>query len=52
VVCIDEVDGAVAAPDASLQGLFMQIEHTLHTASGMRSILPLPPIQVELGPTP
>jgi hypothetical protein len=48
VVCVDEVDGSVLAPDASLDGLFIQVEHTLHTAGGKRMGLALPPLtQVE-----
>jgi hypothetical protein len=31
VVCVDEADGSVVSPDASLDGLFVHIEHTLHT---------------------
>jgi hypothetical protein len=34
VVCVDEVAGSVIAPDAALDGLFIQVEHRLHTASG------------------
>jgi hypothetical protein len=44
VVCLDEVDGSVVAPDASLAGLFIQVEHALHTASGKRTGFALPPL--------
>jgi hypothetical protein len=44
VVCVDEVDGSVLAPDASLDGLFIQVEHTLHTAGGKRMGFALPPL--------
>jgi hypothetical protein len=48
VVCLDEVSGSVVAPDASLDGLFFQVEHTLHTASGKCMGFVLPPLaQVE-----
>lgn len=43
VVCTDEADGSVVAPDASLPSLFMQVEHELHTATGMRPVVTLPP---------
>ena len=44
VVCVDEADGSVVAPDASLTGLFIQVEHTLHTAWGNRRGVALPPV--------
>jgi hypothetical protein len=34
VVCVDEADGSVVSPDASLDGLFIHIEHKLHTTRG------------------
>jgi len=45
VVCVDADDGSVVAPDAFLEGLFMQVEHTLHTTSGGHRAVALPPIQ-------
>jgi hypothetical protein len=45
VVCTDEVDGGVIAPDASLTGLFIQVDHTLHTPQGRQKVIPLPPRQ-------
>jgi hypothetical protein len=48
VVCVDEADGCVVAPDGSLAGLFMQVEHTLHTMWGNRNGVALPPtVEVE-----
>jgi hypothetical protein len=44
VVCRDETDGRVVAPDAVLTGLFIQVEHTLHTATGTRKVIALPPV--------
>jgi hypothetical protein len=41
VVCVD-LGGGVAPLDPSLQGLFMQVEHILHTASGGRRAVALP----------
>jgi hypothetical protein len=46
VVCFDEADGSVVAPDASLNGLFIHVEHTLHTASGKQRVLADTPIPV------
>jgi hypothetical protein len=42
VVCVDDADGSVVAPDASLDGLFIQVEHTLHVAKGKRMGFALP----------
>jgi len=42
VVCVDQ-DGGVVPLDPSLQSLFMRVEHTLHTASGGRRAVALPP---------
>jgi hypothetical protein len=44
VVCIDD-QGGVVAPDPSLQGLFIQVEHTVHTVRGTQRVVALPPIQ-------
>jgi hypothetical protein len=44
VVCVDEMDGGVIAPESSLDGLFIQVEHTLHTAGGKRTAFALPPL--------
>jgi hypothetical protein len=44
VVCVDEADGSVVAPDPSFSGLFMHVEHTLHTAWGNRNGVALPPV--------
>jgi hypothetical protein len=44
VVCLDD-QGGVAAPEPSLQGVFMQVEHTLHTVKGAQRVVTLPPIQ-------
>jgi hypothetical protein len=46
VVCVDEADGSVVAPDGSLQGLFMQVEHTLHTKRRTREVFAPPRLQV------
>jgi hypothetical protein len=43
VVCVDETDGSVVAPDDSLPGLFMQVEHTLHSTWGWTRGFALPP---------
>jgi hypothetical protein len=48
VVCVDEVDGSVVAPDAALDGLFIHVEHMLHTARGKRMGVALPPL-VQVG---
>jgi len=45
VACIDERDGRLVAPDPSLTGLFMQLEHSLHAASGEQGRCVLPPLQ-------
>jgi hypothetical protein len=42
VVCVNEKDGSVVAPDGSLPPLFMQIEHTLHTRWGWTRGFALP----------
>jgi hypothetical protein len=48
VVCIDEADGSVVAPDASLSGLFSQVERTLHPARARQAALASPgPIEPE-----
>jgi hypothetical protein len=44
VVCVDEADDRAVAPDAFLNGLFIQVEHTLHTARGERMGVALPPL--------
>jgi hypothetical protein len=46
VVCVDEADGRVVSPDASLDGLFIHIEHTLHTTRGKQREFSHPPLQV------
>lgn len=33
-VCVDEANGSVMAPDATLTSLFIQVEHALQTVSG------------------
>jgi len=45
VVCIDVRDGNVVAPDASLEGLFMEVEHTLHVTNKRQRAVVLSPIQ-------
>jgi hypothetical protein len=53
VVCVDEADGSIVAADATLESLFMQVEHALHTAPGSRMDVALPPLlEVELMPHP
>jgi hypothetical protein len=43
VVCVDEADDRAVAPDAFLNGLFIQVEHTLHAAQGQWTGFALPP---------
>jgi hypothetical protein len=33
-VCVDEADGSVVAPDATLAGLLIHVERALQTLSG------------------
>jgi hypothetical protein len=46
VVCVDEADGSVVSPGASLDGLFMHIEHTLHATRGKQGEFTLPTLEV------
>jgi hypothetical protein len=44
VVCFDESDdGRLVDPELALSGLFMQVEHELHTRHGRRGTVALPP---------
>lgn len=44
VVCFDESNGSLVAPDLALSGLFMQVEHELHALVARRGGFSLPPL--------
>ena len=45
IVCLDESDGNLVAPDLVLSGLFMQVEHELHASAQRHGGFSLPPLQ-------